>query len=81
MAKKVSGFSAIFSSGLQCCFCCLSRPLSKDPNFGKKRCFFLFWKTAYQNHKNGAKKESLKNKHGLMLFGKKKHQITARDIN
>jgi hypothetical protein len=57
------------------------RPLSKDPNFSKKNVFFKFSKTAYQNHKNGGKKDSLKNKHGLMLVGKKKHQKTARDIN
>jgi hypothetical protein len=32
-------------------------------------------------HSKGAKKDSLKNKHGLILVDKKKHQKTAREIN
>jgi hypothetical protein len=34
-----------------------------------------------QNHSKGAKKDSLKYKHSLMLFGEKKHQQPAREIN
>jgi hypothetical protein len=47
----------------------------------KKNGFGRFWKTANQNHSNGDKRDSLKDKHGLLLFGKKKHQKTARDID
>jgi hypothetical protein len=51
------------------------------PKPWEKNSFLKFWKIAHQNQRNGAKKDSLKNKHGLMLVGKKKHQKTARDIN
>jgi hypothetical protein len=54
---------------------------AKTKTIFEKNGLFKFWKIAYQNHRNGAKKNSLKNKHGLMLVGKKKHQKTARDIN
>jgi hypothetical protein len=58
-----------------------SQASQQRPKLWEKNGFLKFWKIAHQNQRNGAKKDSLKNKHGLMLVGKKKHQKTARDIN
>jgi hypothetical protein len=54
--------------------------LSAKTNTQEKTVSVNFWKIVYQNHSIGAKKDSLKYKHGLMLFGKKSSK-TARDIN
>jgi hypothetical protein len=55
--------------------------LSAKTKTSLKKCFFIILENCLPKPQKGAKKDSLKNKHDLMLVGKKKHEKTARDIN